>query len=245
MLYQFQRVAQARHVHAPRHLELVQLSTDDIPQIMRLQGRIVESLGEHTDYIHIKTPDDYTRILMREGVMIGAFNDNGRLMAQSVIRLPDRNNPDAGMIDMPLPGNRPEDHATFEGVLVDPDTRGEKLMLRMACAWLDCMRDMGRRHALGLITRENYFSWRVFLEAGCLITGAGFDPSDNSTVYYAHRDLRQCNDTLAAMRLAGDALCRFAMPPETPLRIAQQHFNRGYVGVGHTPTDQLVMTRRR
>jgi hypothetical protein len=109
----------------------------------------------------------------------------GRLIAQSVVVNPTASHPKTGMTDMQL--KVPVDTITIlQGVIVDPDYRGNSLMGDMADAWLAEAQKQGRLHAISETALDNPFSWFIFLQKGMHIESIGFDKSDSTEVYNLH-----------------------------------------------------------
>lgn len=203
---------------------------------MSLQSGILTILPDDQTFIHIKDRDDYKKLSKDKGFLIGAFDKaTGRLSGMSAVRLPMDKKDDAGVLDMDLPV-RPKELATIESVMVCPQTQGHHLAEAMCNYASDALLKLGRSHALSIITRENFFSWRVFLRAGFEITGAGFDPSDNSTVYYARKNL---NGNPPYREKTATA----AISPAMDLDDTRALFAKGYRGLEWDKPDLLKLRR--
>lgn len=212
-------------------------------QHYELQTAVLKSLPVNQDILHVKSLADWERILQspRNNTITVASPDGG-LAAQSIAIHPLQGDhaERVDMLDMDLPD---EVHrlSTFCAVMTHPAHRGRNLMQRMMDEWKYAAARDRRPHLLGCITRSNVQSWSQFLKAGLVITGAGFDPSDDSTVYYAHRNTQ--NPIVVDrqdVRIVSD---------ETQLSKVQKLLSEGYVGVEAERkeaqyTRRLIMARR-
>jgi len=208
-----------------------------------LQTAVLQSLPSDQDILHVKSLDDWADILKSPRNNTITVDTGVIMAAQSLVIHPTLNDPTeaADMLDMELPG---EMHtlSTFCAVMTHPKHRGRHLMQRMMDEWKHVAKNDGRPHLLGCITRSNVPSWSQFLTAGLVITGAGFDPSDDSTVYYAHCDTS--NPIRVNMR---DTI---TVDEDHPLNELQSILNDGYVGVegekrNGSYTRRLIMAKRR
>lgn len=205
-----------------------------------LQQTVLASLPENQDILHVKSLTDWQNILRTPQNTMITVEQGGVLVAQSMVISPDTVAPDADMLDMPLP-DRPERLTTLCAVMVDPVHRNRHLMQHMMAEWKAMATVNNRPHLLGCITRTNWPSWSQFLKAGLVITGGGLDPSDNSTVYYAHRNMHTpiaytIHDTIT-------------VSADCPMRNLQRAFDAGYVGVQGEKqnggyTGRLIMAKR-
>lgn len=215
---------------------LRRLAGKHVDDCMTLQADILRTLPDDQTFIHVKKRRDYKNLSKDKGFLIGAFDKaTGRLSGISAIRLPMNKKDDAGVLDMTLPAKHKK-LATIESVMVCPQTQGHHLAGAMFNYANDALPKLGRKHALAIITRENFFSWRAFLRAGFEIMGAGFDPSDNSTVYYAHKNLGDKTPFR-------DQTATAAITPDMDLDDARTLFAMGYRGLEWDKPDILKLRR--
>ena len=207
-----------------------------------LQAEVLKSLPSDQDILHVKSLGDWQSVLASPRNNTITVNKGTVMVAQSLVIHPTLNdaNDAADMLDMDLPGE-PHTLSTFCAVMTHPAHRGRHLMQRMMDEWKAVAKQDNRPHLLGCITRSNVPSWSQFLGAGLVITGAGFDPSDDSTVYYAH-----CN-TIDPVRY--NMHNTVTVKDEDPLDKLQGLFNDGYVGVegeklNGSYTRRLIMAKR-
>lgn len=164
------------------------LDIQDIDAVVELQGNLLASLPLDQDVLHFKTRDEYADILNDpDKCVIGIDADDG-LGAMSVIIEPTKDNPDADIMDFPLPDEL-ERLSTISSVMVRPDQQGGNMMSVMLDFWHDRAKRLDRNNLLSLVTRTNTPSWHSFLKAGLQVTNAGIDPIDGASVYLLHRDL--------------------------------------------------------
>ncbi len=215
---------------------LRRLTSAHVKDCLQLQDDILQGLPANQTFLHVKDKKEYRNLALKKGFLVGAFETaTGKLAAISAVRMPSSKKDDVNVLDMNLPAN-PKKLATIEGVMVAPHGRGHHLAEAMFNFATAALPKLGREHALAVITRENHFSWRTFLSAGFEITGAGFDPEDNSTVYYAHKDL-------IFGRSFHDVAPTATVTPALNLKDAKRLFDRGYRGVECDQNNQLKLRR--
>lgn len=197
-----------------------------VDQQLALQEAVLSVLPKDQDLLHVKSRERFEEILSspKRAVILVREKASQRLVAQSIALLPDREDPDADMIDMKLPG-KPESLSTLCGVVSHPEMRGRDLMLHMVDTWLGMMGRLDRRHALAVVTTDNVRSWVSFLHKGLHITSAGHDPADNSIVYYLHKDLKR-----APANQNDKPLQEMTFDPDLPLSEMKKAFAKGWVG---------------
>ena len=216
--------------------DLASLATDH----HSLQAAVLEKLPHNQDVLHARSYHEWFTLLADPHRHFIRVRQGLDLVGQACILNPDQDRPDADMIDMDLPDS-PEKLSTLCTVMSHPNHRGGHIMRSMAEEWKRVAMEQNRPHLLGCITRTNPQSWSQFLKIGLHITGAGFDPSDNSTVYYAHLNMKaptQYNDQ--------DTV---TVEPTMPLPTLQSYMNNGYIGVAGEKdkglyTGRLIMARR-
>lgn len=196
-----------------------------------LQTACVSILPEDQDIVHVRTLEEWIGVLQSPNHMIVSIHENAdckesTLISHAVVILPCEKNPDADMLDMILP-DKPDKVSTLSSVMTHPDHRGKDLMNHLIKAWKVIAADLGRNHLLSLITTTNPQSWSQFLKEDILITGAGFDPSDNSITYFAHLDMSQSD---FRKEFNGASIAPLLLDPHTKLEHLKEIFALGYRG---------------
>lgn len=190
-----------------------------------LQNKVLSTLPANQNWLHVRTEEEWDEVLIsKDKKIIGVHDDSGNLVAHSVALLPNKDNPDADMLNMRLPA-LPEQLTTLTSVISDPECRGMGLMNKMLMKWKSVALERERPHLLALITTDNVASWTQFMNIGLEIVGADFDPSDGSNVYYAHGDLEKEYTKADFSAFETMILC-----PECPLDEMQDIFRQGWVG---------------
>lgn len=157
----------------------------DIDAILALQDVVMDDLSEEEQvYVVPKDRAFFEKHFAAGGLVLGVFCE-GRLVAQSVIVNPTKENPKTGMTDMPARLS-PHKVTVIQGVIVHPDLRGNRLMTVMVDAWLDIARRDGRCHAIAEVASENHFSWKVFMKEGLQLHSIGYDAEDAVHLYNMH-----------------------------------------------------------
>lgn len=161
----------------------------DIDAILGLQNTVLQDLSEEEQsYVIPKDRAFFEKHFAQGNIVLGVFVE-GRLIAQSVIVNPTKQNPKTGMTDMP--GRLDPARVTvIQGVVVHPDMRGNRLMTEMVDVWLDIARKQGRRHAIAEVTAENHFSWSVFMKEGLQLHSIGYDPEDAVYLFNMHAKVK-------------------------------------------------------
>lgn len=225
-----------------------------VDQHHSLQDRVLASLPADQDILHVKSKEDFARILSSDLGGIVTIKDaiSDELIGQSIALFPNDSEPDADMADMDMSKYDPNNISSIGGVVTDPAYRDHRLMLKMLGIWIAVMQDMDRQYAMATITNTNVQSWVTFIKAGLLIADAGFDASDNSHVYYAVRDLKEPFSQSAGFKVKDESLVE-TISPSMPLDEVRAFFNNGYVGFaaeqnpdpnGPKYTDRLLITPR-
>jgi hypothetical protein len=162
--------------------DLVHLTINDIAHILRLQDKVFSALSADEKSFMLKKDRCFFEKHFKSGNTVLGVIHNGQLIAQSIIVNPTADNPKTGMVDMVLPC-APENLTVIQGVVVDPDFRGNALMMHMVDVWLDISNTAGRSHAISEVTVNNPHSWVTFMKEGLRIHSIGIDKSDNTEVY--------------------------------------------------------------
>ncbi|HCK33330.1 MAG: hypothetical protein CMH32_00760 [Micavibrio sp.] len=219
-----------------------------------LQERVLDALPANQNVLHVKSQEDFECLLSGDFSAVVTVKDavSGKLIGQSVPLFPNDHAPDADMVDMDMSAFDPNNISSIGAVVTDPAYRDRHLMLKMLGLWFAVMEDMNRQYAMATITNTNVQSWVTFLKAGLLITGVGFDASDNSHVYYAVRDLKEPFSQRGGFKVKDESLVQ-TVSPDMPLDNVKKLFNAGYVGfaaqrspdpAGPKYTNRLLITPR-
>jgi hypothetical protein len=168
------------------------LSADMIPQIMALQERVYDRLsGAEKSFIVPKKRAFFEAHLAQGHPIIGVFAGT-KLIAQSIIRAPSTQDPETGMVDMPeLDGMDVNSVSILQGVLCDPEYRGNNLMDKMVSHWVLWAGRNERPNAIAEIEVRNHHSWSVFLKHGLWLVSIGEDQSDGAKLYNAHQEINK------------------------------------------------------
>lgn len=164
------------------------LSPDHAGGIAEFHAGVINDLDpDQKSFIFPKTRDYFEAHLHRGdgNAMLGVVGDGGRLLAQSMILHPGNDNPETGMVDMPLPAPS-WNISVLQAVSVSPDHRGLGLMALMVGCWARHAYEAGRADLLAEIDIKNKASWASFLNQKLSLVGIGTDPVDGTQVYNAH-----------------------------------------------------------
>lgn len=212
-----------------------------------LQSALIATLPPQQDLVHEKTLADWESLLASSHHRVLALrNESGELIAHAVAILPDEQNPDADMLDMELP-DKPSKVTTLSAIMAHPDHKGHHAMLKLIQDWIELAIRLERPHLLGLVTTTNFMSWTQFLKADMAVTGGGFDPSDNSTCFYLHRNLNE--KPSARQAFAAKTQDSLALDPHVPLEEIKKLCEEGYIGHSAEKgsdgryTGRLIMSR--
>ncbi len=215
-----------------------------IDQILQLQQDIYDSLPEENKSFILVKPKSFfeNHFKSDQNKMIGIFVDN-KLIAQSIILQPTIDNPSTGMVDMENIDDV-ESLSIIEGVLVNPEFRGNSLMEEMVTIWLDIAEKMGRKHAIAEVVTDNPFSWNVFLKKNLNIHSIGIDPDDQTKLYNMHETI----DNIREKELKGPFNYHGAKPKKSchveDFKQQSQLMTQGYKGISYSkPDSQMLMAR--
>lgn len=192
-----------------------------------LQQAVLQTLPENQDLLHVKTEVDWQNIITSFSRQLLSVNNGDNLVAHAIAILPNDEDPDADVLNMPLPSQNITKVTTLAGVITHPDHRGQGLMSSLINEWTRCAFHYDRPHMLGLITSTNPRSWSQFLKSGFYIVGAEYDPEDGSTAYMVHRDT---NTSANSGSIPENSESGPILTPDMPLSEMKQIFNSGYVG---------------
>jgi len=164
---------------------VVSLTKSQMSQILALQNKVIKDLKQDEEaFILAKDEAFFTNHLERGNKILGIIAD-GKLIAQSILLNPSQKYPQNGMIDMDAI-EQPDKTSVMQGVIVDPDYRGNKLMDQMVHHWMKFSKQQGKEHLLAEIEVHNFFSWASFLSQGMNLHSIGVDPADGAVLYNAH-----------------------------------------------------------
>lgn len=158
--------------------------------ICALQERVYDALPEaEKNFLLPKTPDFFKQHLQDGHPIIGVICGD-KVIAQSIIRVPTQHDQKTGMVDMPeLDSMDIESITVLQGVLCDPEYRGNKLMQNMVHHWLSWAGQNNRNNAIAEIEVRNHYSWSVFLDHGLWLVSMGHDETDGANLYNVHQDI--------------------------------------------------------
>lgn len=170
--------------------EIYLATADDIDEILALQSRVYEDLPpQKKNFIVPKSRAFFQDHLDKDHPILLVMSD-GKCIAQSIIRAPSVNDPDIGMTDMDeLKSYSAEELTILQGVICDPDYRGNALMEQMVGHWLQWALANDRPYALAEIEVRNHHSWSVFMKQGMWLVGLGRDEQDGARLYNAFQNL--------------------------------------------------------
>lgn len=223
---------------------LVLLTGNQMDQILALQDKVFNSLSEaEKPYLLKKEKEFFQKHLDHGNLILGVVHD-GQLIAQSILLNPTKEHPKTGMVDMKLPSG--VDKITIiQGVIVDPDYRGNKLMTTMVDTWLDISKKNKRKDAISEVTVENHYSWSVFLKEGMHIHSIGTDPSDGTVVYNMHAHVSgwikerlhaKFNDAAAKITVS----CKM-----TDIENQKKLLKKGYIGTQFDAANQNIVFEKK
>lgn len=140
------------------------LKLDDMPDIFKLQEKVVETLAEKSA-LQPLTVEEFTSVLSEKEIMIGLF-DSGTLIACRAMLVPkigheEHLGPDAG-----LSGEQLSKVIHSEISMVDPDYRGQALQTRMGKMLLEKIDRHRFRYVLATVAPFNIPSIKDKLELG-------------------------------------------------------------------------------
>lgn len=207
---------------------LVFLSAKHIDHILALQEVALAELTAVEQHFMIRKDRTFFEKHFVAGNPVFGIVHEGRLISQSVVVNPTAAHPKTGMTDMQL--KAPVDTVTIlQGVIVDPDYRGNSLMGVMADAWLSHAQKQGRLHAISETALDNPFSWFIFLQKGLHIESIGFDKSDNTEVYNLHGHIPSLSGVF------NEKAKKTVICPSTDIARQKKLIAKGYKGAKYDP----------
>lgn len=218
--------------------EITTLAPSDIPQILKLQDEVFDSLtADEQNYLLRKEKSFFENHFANGNIVLGIVSE-GKLVAQSVILHPTTAHPKSGMTDMALDA-KPAEVTVLQGVIVHPDYRGNKLMTFMVDEWLAVANAEGRKHALAEVTTGNFFSWSVFMKEGLGIHSLGHDDIDGSDLYNMYAEVAP----LMEKRLTGDfnKAAAVVKVPVCDIESQKTLTQAGFLGVAFEAANQNIV----
>lgn len=167
------------------------LSPDDIPDMLKLQAAVIESLKlkgqEH--FIIARETSYFEKHAQNPSAILGVRSSEGKLIAQSIFHHSDTLNPDY-IKGLTLDDWKLCDHvSTLQGVIIHPDAQGQGLSSRMVDAWIGWAQEKGYKHLLTRIEEHNSKSISSFKRAGLEDVGKIVDARDGATVCVLHKTI--------------------------------------------------------
>jgi ribosomal protein S18 acetylase RimI-like enzyme len=202
----------------------------NINAILGLQDKVFDGLtAEEQAFLLRKNRQFFEGHFHGDNLVLGVMHE-GKLIAQSIVTNPSAASPKTGMTDMAL--DVPSDKVTvLQGVVVDPEYRGNSLMTIMVDAWLAIAKEQGRTTAIAEVAVDNFYSWTVFMKEGLAIQSIGTDPADGTEVY----NLSAKVAPLIRKRLKGDfnkaAKKHTVDVPQADIAAQKKLLLQGYKGV--------------
>ena len=166
------------------------LTLDDMPNILRLQEKVVGALVEKSA-LQPLTVEEFTSVLSEKELMIGLF-DNGKLIACRAMLVPEIGHeehlgPDAG-----LSGEALSKVIHSEISMVDPDFRGQGLQTQMGKMLLEKIDRTRFRYILATVAPFNIPSIKDKLALGMNIIALK-EKYSSKLRYIMYRDLEESN----------------------------------------------------
>lgn len=223
---------------------LVILTKDHLDQILALQDKVFNSLSEaEKTFILKKEPSFFEKHMDQGNILLGVVHD-GELIAQSILLNPTKEHPKTGMVDMKLP-SRADKITVIQGVIVDPDFRGNKLMTTMVDTWLDISKKARRKDAISEVTVENHYSWSVFLKEGMHIHSIGTDPADGTLVYNMHGHVEGWIKERLSAKFNTAAAKKTVACPMADIEGQKKLLKKGYIGTQFDATKHNILFEKK
>lgn len=232
--------------------DVVVLGQKDLEAILSLQDRVLQSLPEDQDFLFPKQRDEFENIINdNEKCIIGIY-DGATLTSLGVIGEPLQDMQKIDLAGFPAP-DRMDKLTDISTVMRDPSYSGAQNMLALLGYWTERAQELGRNHAIGIVTRFNVASWTNFFKAGLKIKQVGNDERDGVEVFMLHKNLDQqsCNMCLsqefAKTAKTGWHKPVFSVSPESPQIFVKALLKLGWQGTqperdtqGYKPTDRII-----
>lgn len=167
-------------------LQISRLGSKDLDNILALQNKIISNLSSEQKHFTInRSKEDFAKVLASQNMHMYGIYVGKTLVAQSILNFPQNNE----ARDMPEFGKEYQnsDIAIYQAILVDPDYRGQGLMMRMLQVREDMAVMNGKKIAICKIAADNHFSWKNALKHGMQITKANIDKSGFEKLYLQKR----------------------------------------------------------
>jgi ribosomal protein S18 acetylase RimI-like enzyme len=223
---------------------LVLQSQENIDAILSLQDQVYAGLSQQERaYLLPKDRAFFEKHFLSGNIVLGVVHNN-QLIAQSIIVNPTDENPKSGMTDLHMKQVRPQDMSVLQGVVVDPNFRGNGLMSIMVAAWTVAAAQMGRKSAVAEVAAGNHYSWAVFLKEGLCIQSIGEDKSDNTVLYNLYAPVKLLMKRILKADFNKAAVRRGVRVSVSDLEQQQKFLLEGYKGIALDAGGQSIVFRR-
>lgn len=167
------------------------LGEDDIPAILALQEKVVDTIPpDKKHYLKKRDEDDVLCHMGHRMPVIGIKDECGKLVAQCFLSYPSRGEAVKNIGGYPL-----NDHkcttAIIQSLAVDPDMRGHKLATQTINAAKEIARMSGHVIVLAKVAQDNTPSTKSFMNAAFTKASEGLDPVKHYPVNYWQHNLYQ------------------------------------------------------
>jgi len=152
--------------------QIIKLSADHLDAVTALHKAVHADLpDDKKSFLMSKDATTFQKHLDRGNVILGCVYE-GRLIAQSLMTLPDAQHQSELLNDMIAPP-RPENTAILGGMVVHPDYRGNGLQKIMLAARISLAHAIGRKDIVSSADIGNMASWQNLLRKGLEIDAIG------------------------------------------------------------------------
>jgi len=168
------------------NLQITKLGIKDLGNVLALQEKVIESLSQNEKYFTLKrSKEEFIKALDSDNMYMYGIYVGKSLVAQAILNFPKDNEPR----ELPefAQGYKNSDIAIYQAVVVDPNYRGQGLMMRMLQAREDMSIMCGKKIAICKIAKNNQTSWKNALKHGMQITQSGIDKSGHHKLYLQKR----------------------------------------------------------
>lgn len=165
-----------------REFSVHALGAEWLEDIHALHDRVAGGLPDNRKSdLASKTRDDFEQYLQDGGIVVGAVSE-GRLIAKALLHRPTAQNPDNGMVDMPV-GPPIEKTAYFQSDTVDPDFQGNGIVQKLMHVRLTLAMLHGREYVCSEVAVGNTPCLKAFFNCGFAVDSMGTDAADGTRVY--------------------------------------------------------------
>lgn len=221
---------------------LVLLTAEHIDQILTLQDKAFGTLSPQEQTFLLRKTRDFFEKHFAEGNTVLGVVHNGTLIAQSIVINPTTRNPKTGMVDMKLEG-KADKISILQGIVVDPDYRGNHLMTVMIDVWLTLAKKQARTQAISEVAVGNMYSWYNFLKEGLQIHSIGTDPTDGTQVYNMHAAVAPLVKKRLKSTFNRKSAKTAVQCPHADLDAQKKLLSEGYKGTKFNPANDTLEFR--